>query len=401
MSFSPIHASAAAALAESTGAPVLHSHHYHGSLLRALYEAQGIDPARILLDAVEACGTGAAAPVPANARASWGWLTERFRVAGLGRLACDRLTAAGTGSVLLHSSHFAAAWRARYAASRQPVCAVPAGLLARLVSEAVGSDRAVVESACAAQGADACTFEVAAVKDTSLSALSQGSRAVASAAAEDEGHWGGAGAMLGHALTPSVDGMIQAPGGPFAAFPAEFYAAVSRLFEIEVPRARGAKFGSLPGILLMEAAHWNGFHLFGEVLASAEWRESRRVRGESERERVQALLAIPEQLGWGSWEICSFVPGERLIVRLHDSYEALGHERLFGRSREQRCVVARGAAAAVMNLLYRSGGTAEGARDISTYNSLFRSPHTFRAVETRCRAQGDSFCELVANPLTV
>lgn len=401
MSFSPIHASPGAGLAESSGAAVLHSHHYHGSLLRALYEAQGIDPAGILLDAVEACGTGAAAPVPADCGEGWGWLAERFRAAGLGGLACDQLKTAGTGRVLLRSSHFAAAWRARYAPARRPVCAVPAGLLARLLSQATGSDRTVIESACAAQGADACTFEVAATKNASPAAPAPEPRPAALPSAGDAARSGDTGALLGRPLAASGEGTVEGPGGPFAALPAEFYAAATRLFEIEVPRARGAKFGSLPGILLMEAAHWNGFQLFAEVLSSAEWGEAGHGQADSDHERVQALLSIPEQLGWGSWEICSFVAGERLLVRVHDSYEALGYERLFGRSAEPRCVVARGAAAAVMNLLYRSGGSAPGARDTSTYNSLFRSPHTFRAVETRCRAQGDPFCELVANPLTV
>src|SRR5690606_31499231 len=114
------------------------------------------------------------------------------------------------------------------------------------------------------------------------------------------------GALLGRPLGASAEETAEGPGGPFAALPAEFYAAVTRLFEMEVPRARGAKFGSLPGILLMEAAHWNGFQLFAEALSSTERGQSGHGPAGSEHERVQALLSIPEQLGWGSWEICSF-----------------------------------------------------------------------------------------------
>ena len=388
------------ALVGASGVHVLHSHHYHASLLRALHEAQGVDPACLLRDAVEACGTGIVAPPPVAAEGGgWGWIAERFRRSGLGRLDIAGLGAEGTGTVVLHASHFATAWRARYAVPRVPVCAVPAALLGRLLSDAAGADRSATEVRCAARGDSACAFEVIAsgvpAPSPAVSTLPVSASEPAGEPAESEA------TLLDTALVADREGVIRTPGGLFAGLPAEFYAAVSRIFELEVPRVRGAKFGSLPGILLMEAAHWNGFQLFGDLLASREWREGVGPGLATEIERVRALLSVPERLGWGSWEIRSFVAGERIIVRVHESYEALGHERLFGRAREPRCVVARGAAAAVMNVLYRAGDGLDGELSTSRYNALFRSPHTFRAVETRCRAQGDSFCELVANPLSV
>lgn len=386
-------------LAGAAGVHVLHSQHYHASLLRALREAQGIDAAILLTDGVAACGSGIVAPPPVIAEdGAWGWIAERFRRSGLGRLEVAGLGAAGTGTAVLHGSHFATAWRARYAMPRMPVCAAPAALLARLLSDSAGADRSAAEVRCAARGDSACTFEVtASVGPASASSVPR--LPVTREAAPEVPESGVT--LLDTALVADAEGVINAPAGVFAGLPAEFYAAVCRIFEVEVPRVRGAKFGSLPGILLTEAAHWNGFQLFGEILASAEWREQVEPGLGTETERVRALLEVPERLGWGAWEIRSFVAGERIIVRVHESYEAIGHERLFGRAQEPRCVVARGAAAAVMNVLYRAGDGLGGELTTSRYNALFRSPHTFRAVETRCRAQGDSFCELVANPLTV
>src|SRR5690606_42432 len=137
-----------------------------------------------------------------------------------------------------------------------------------LLSEAMGNDRTVVESACAAQGADVCTFEVAETKNASPAAPAPEPRRAALPSAGDGPRSRDTGALLGRPLGASAEETAEGPGGPFAALPAEFYAAVTRLFEMEVPRARGAKFGSLPGILLMEAAHWNGFQLFAEALSS-------------------------------------------------------------------------------------------------------------------------------------
>lgn len=392
MSHSPT-PSATAVLADTTGAHVLHSHHYHGPLLRALHEADGIDAGALLLSAVEACGSGIVGPAPIDA--GWSWLEDRVHAAGLGHPVRGDMSG-GIGTLRLEDSHFAAAWRARYAPARRPVCGVAAAVIAKLLSETAGAVRRVSETACVAAGARACVFEACAAPGGALPDEAGYSFTGADATPPRP-------AFPGRALEASADGAIRGTGGPFAALPAEFYAAVAHLFEVEVPLRRGAKFASLPGILLMEAAHWNGFRLFGETLASDGSRDDEgEPAGMDDDVRLRTLLQIPAALGWGRWELASFVPGERLIVRIHDSYEAIGHERLFGRSPGPRCTVARGAAAAVMNLLYRSAdGTTRAALDGSRYNALFRSPRTFRAVETRCRAQGDACCELVTNPLTV
>src|SRR5690606_11463078 len=145
--------------------------------------------------------------------------------------------------------------------------------------------------------------------------------------------------------------------------------------EHEVPRTRGAKLVNLPGILLMEAAHRNGYHLLGEVLRSPEWRGAIAPSVASPGARAAALSESREGLGWGAWEVHSFVAGERLIARIAGSYEAVAHRRLFGRSTSPRCNVARGAAAAAMNLLYREAAAGTPGLSSSHYNELFRSPH--------------------------
>lgn len=393
---------ATTALCGTSSVQVLHSRHYHAALLRALYEADDVDGSAILVAGVEACGAGVVAARPAGRPApGWDWLEARFRRVGLGDLSLSRIGASGEGTATLPNSHFAAAWRDRYSETGRPVCAVVAGLLAGALSAACDRPLLVRETHCVAQGAKACTFRASSAP---ASALRDPDLPHAGQTPDWPGVEAGAGVaatLLGHALEGDRSGVIGGPGGPFVALPAEFYATVTRLFELEIPRNRGAKFGNLPGILLTEAAHRNGFHLFGEILSSSEWRDGVEPGLTSDRERLAALFGVVGQLGWGSWEIHAFVPGERLIVRVSDSYEAEGHTRRFGRSESPRCTVLRGAAAALMNLLYRAADPPTADLSPTLYNALFRSPHTFRASETRCRAQGEPFCEVVVNPLTV
>lgn len=367
---------------------VLHSHHFHAALLRALYEAPEIDAASLLIRALEAADPGLALfpPVPTTIGQA---LAERFHVWGLGLLDAAGLRPDGTGVVTVEASHSVQAWTRRYARAKRPVCGIASGVLARLLEEHFGRSVEVREVECAAMGAKQCRFEVSAGTDR----RAEGNRTGRSRPSR-----------YGLESTPGsleleVVPLDAGPGAPFVALPAEFYAAISRLFEEEVPRLRGAKFASLPGIMLMEAAHRNGFHLLGETLAESE-RRCGTSGGATEHERLEYLFEVVERLGWGQWRMQSFMPGERLIVRIFGSYEGVSHLRVWGRDSRPRCTVALGAAAAMMNLLYRVPAGPLPTLDPSFYNTLFRNPHSFRASETRCVACGDEYCEVVVNPLT-
>ena len=85
---------------------------------------------------------------------------------------------------------------------------------------------------------------------------------------------------------------------------------------------------------------------------------------------------------------------------MYDGYEAIGYRRFVGRSEAPRCYLARGSAGAIMNLVYVGNISARPELTTSLYNQLFRSPSSYRAVETRCRAMDDPYCELVVNPLS-
>lgn len=382
---------------------VLHSHHYHAALLRVLYEASGIDAVRLLEEAVGVCDEVFAEPVEPSNDNALSLVVEGFRASGLGTLVTDARATGGTGRAELRDSHSATAWRLRYPPADRPVCGIASAALGRSLSLLLGEPRRSRELECAAMGAERCLFEVVPGE------LRAGEAAAATRRNVAHGTRGSnppipnnASGSARSALT-DIDSPAEVfarahelPGSPLVALPVDFYAAITHLFTTEIPRVRGAKFANLPGILLTEAAHRNGFHLFGEAL------EAQDLDGVDEATRAERLLDVLGRLRWGTWRIQSFLPGERLIVRASDSYEGRGHRRLFGRTPAPRCTVAGGALAALMNLLYRSPSEMPAqALTPSFYHTLFRNPHSFRAAETRCVAMGDAVCEIVVNPLTV
>ena len=86
---------------------------------------------------------------------------------------------------------------------------------------------------------------------------------------------------------------------------------------------------------------------------------------------------------------------------MHDGYEALSYLALAGRpASSPKCYFSRGFVGGLMNVLYGGDVLSPPALDQKVYNSLFRSPASFRAIETRCQAMGDPCCEFVANPLS-
>jgi hypothetical protein len=180
----------------------------------------------------------------------------------------------------------------------------------------------------------------------------------------------------------------------------EYVARLAYDFERELPRARGSKFTALPGLVLTEAAHRGAFATYGALLRSAAWRELADGGSLPSDSWLDALLEVTNTLRIGIWRVESVVAGGRLTLRVYGSHEALGYRLLYGRSSTPRCYFARGVAAAVMNLLSYSSLASEPELGISLYNRLFRSPQSFRALETRCRAGDDPYCEFVVNPLS-
>jgi predicted hydrocarbon binding protein len=381
---------------------VLHSQHYNSALVRSLLETDRVDARGIVENA--AAELAFASLRDAERGPSHAAAVELFRESGLGSLDLTGLGPEG-GEVVVSHSHFADGWVERYGKSRKPVCAVPAGFIAGALAAVHGTRFEVREVTCRARGDRECRFQAV---STELPPLPQPELVI--------------GSPVSLALAPSIapaideeavlaaivdapravdrDGRIQALGGTLTYLWADFYSRVSYRFEREVPAVLGNKFTNLPSLVLTEAGHSYAFHTFGGILCSDRWRDRVAPLLSTREEWFHAIVALINAFGWGSWRVHALVARERATVRVYEGYEAAGYLRLFGPSTTPHCYMARGTVAALMNLLYIGDITQRPALTQSYYNQLFRSPLSFRAVETRCHASSDPYCEFIANPLS-
>jgi predicted hydrocarbon binding protein len=386
-----LQAAPSAALAgERSRGLVLHSHYYHAALHRAITETGKID-GRLLLERAAAVA------------AARQWKTspddvcreERVhRVVGAMALGeASFVTREGDAlRFALAGSPLAAARVAMFGPAAAPACDLVRGMVSGSLSAAEGRDFAVEEEHCEAAGASQCLFAV-----RPLSA-SLDVPELAGPPEHHPDHRSSAGSAS-ERLLPSgweVESVLE----NYACSSPEVLVRAAEDFETELPRVMGSKFANLASIVLTEASHLGAFYGFAELLRSQEGRALLGTGGAATGEAVESLLAVVAELGWGDWRLEVLVPQQRLTVRVHNGYDALWRRALTGPAEAPRCYFARGVVAALMNLL--SVGDVRGATavDPSLYNELFRSPLSFRAIETRCQAMGDPYCEFVANPLS-
>lgn len=189
-------------------------------------------------------------------------------------------------------------------------------------------------------------------------------------------------------------------GATYGSLWAEMYARAAHEFEAEVPKVMGSKFSNLASVVLTEAAHLGTFYSIGGLVRSPEWKQLVVPRLPAREDWVHAIVSLVEAFGWGAWRVRLLAPEQRFTVHVHDGYEALSYHSLSGVASAPRCYFARGVVAALMNILYAGDVISPESLDQSLYNRLFRSPSSFRAIETRCQAMGHEHCEFVANPLS-
>src|SRR5690606_34918022 len=296
--------------------------------------------------------------------------------------------------VVLRSSHHAAARLEIFGPATTPVCDVAAGVLAGALEALAGRTYTVEEVECMAAGGSACRFRAVPAASGIDERPSESAPHGRITAATRPSGISAAGAL------PSGlrDGTL--PGSTYGRLWSDFYARAALDFEVELPRSMGPKYGNVAPVVLAEAAHQGIFHGFARLLRSVEWTESVSPALSTTAHRLEALVSLAAHLGWGEWSIALLDPDRRLTMHVRSGYEAMYRLDRGLRPTGPTCHFARGAVAALMNLV--SVGDVQTPPDVdqSLYNSVFRNPHSFRAIETRCQALGDAYCEIVANPLS-
>jgi len=172
------------------------------------------------------------------------------------------------------------------------------------------------------------------------------------------------------------DGLIPAFNVLVNQLPAEFWNNFSELMVNSVP----ADMLDAAQFLLMNAANECGYHTGYGIITSPEWNAVVAPMVEKVPEDVlHGAFAVFTAWGWAKSEIVELIPGERMVVRAYDYYEADIVER--GRSKIPSAYMLQGVSAAFMDLAYGE-----------PYPKGFR---TFTCTQTKGIECGDDYGEFV------
>jgi len=173
-------------------------------------------------------------------------------------------------------------------------------------------------------------------------------------------------------------GIIPLFGVYLSLFSVNYYDRLSFDFEIKMGQEREAEAKTL----LIEAAQECGYATFQGIRNSWEWEQIVAPMIENKEDQIIGFAAVAVAFGWGDLAVEELVPGEKLVIRASDSYEARGYLEQYGFAKSEKCYMLRGVAGAFMDLIY--GGVYPEGR------------YVFSAAETFCRAKGDPYCEFIA-----
>jgi hypothetical protein len=136
--------------------------------------------------------------------------------------------------------------------------------------------------------------------------------------------------------------------------------------------------------LLVNAAQECGYHTGHGIITSNEWKAVVAPMMENEPEdMIHGALAVLTAWGWAKIEAVELIPGERMVARAYDYYEA--DVVTYGQSGKKSAYMVRGISAAFMDLAYG------GPYDPSGKKGL----RTFQCAQTKGIECGDDYGEFV------
>ena len=118
--------------------------------------------------------------------------------------------------------------------------------------------------------------------------------------------------------------------------------------------------------LLVNAAHECGYHTGYGIITSEEWASVVGPMIEKAPEDVlHGAFAVFTAWGWAKSEVVELVPGQKMVVRAYDYYEADSTQ--LGVTRKPSAYMIRGVCAAFMDLAYGGPYDAAGTTGLNTF----------------------------------
>ncbi len=386
-------------LASIGGEPhVFHCHHYNCFLQQSIMKQAALfDVKRLLTDAA----TEVVFAELSALNASPATTEELFRQLGFGLLDAQGLTATG-GHASVKASHYALGWLSKFGQAAEPVCYFVAGFIEAAARQRFGKGFEVKETACVANGAARCTFEVkpggraSLPKSVGMGTLTDFAPRPPFATKTTVDEAAIVSACAGLPLNGNVEGRVDAFGVSLTRHFSNYYNLVSYRFDQQMHGVAGEAATAAARMLLVEAGQVCAFHTFGGIMESAEWEGLIKPMIRSTEDWVYGMVSVVNALGWGRWSVSALEPGRRLELVIDGSYESNGYLAAFGTSNTPRCYLATGGTSGLMNLIYQANVMSRPSLTPELYTKTFNSGHFFVAREVECRTMGAKACKFVA-----
>jgi hypothetical protein len=149
-------------------------------------------------------------------------------------------------------------------------------------------------------------------------------------------------------------------------------------------------------MLLTDTGYRCAFHTFGGIMTSPEWDAVIRPQCKTQADWVHGMVATVNALGWGVWRV-SELTENRVVVRIYDDYESCGYLDMYGQSARPVSHLATAAVGGMMNLIYGADIHEKPILDLDFYARAFEADGLFEPEQTRSRAMGHEFTEIVAS----
>jgi hypothetical protein len=188
--------------------------------------------------------------------------------------------------------------------------------------------------------------------------------------------------MSNVAVEPNEDGLIPAFNVLVNQWPAKFW----NEFSTRMMEAVDDDIKDAVEELLVNSAHECGYHTGYGIITSKEWDAVVSGMAKNSEDVLHGAFAVFTAWGWADAEIVELVPGEKMVVRAYDYYEAdIGLGYPGKKSPRLSAYMIRGVCSAFMDLAYG------GKYDSSGKTGLY----TFRCRQTKGIECGDQYGEFV------
>ncbi|MCL1917726.1 MAG: hypothetical protein FWG14_05355 [Peptococcaceae bacterium] len=170
----------------------------------------------------------------------------------------------------------------------------------------------------------------------------------------------------------------------YGVFIQQLPAMIWTMFSERLTRAVSEEMLETAEWLLVDAAHECGYHTGYGIITSEEWKAVVEPMIEKAPEDVlHGAFAVFSAWGWAKAVVHELIPGEKMVIRAHDYYEADVVE--YGRSGKMSAYTLTGVAAAFMDLAYGGEYDPTGATGLNT----------FMGQQTKGIECGDEYGEIV------